>query len=230
MSRIGKLPIPIPDGRDGEGRRRRRSRSRARRATTQPLLRRDHRRSIERRHVRVVAGATTATTRALHGLTRKLIANSVAGVSTGFTRTLEIIGVGYRAEVKGKALSAQPRLLASDRLSACRRASTAKVDQQVVVTLEGNNRQLLGESGAQIRAPAAARAVQGQGHQVRRRANPPQSRQGGRRGREIARWQRRQKHGGAERRQARVRRRVQGTDSAPAAVRVPQQPAHLRRR
>ena len=37
-------------------------------------------------------------------LTRKLLANSVPGVSTGFTRTLEIIGVGYRAEVKGKAL------------------------------------------------------------------------------------------------------------------------------
>ena len=42
--------------------------------------------------------------RALHGLTRALIANMVEGVSTGFTRVLKIVGIGYRAEVKGRNL------------------------------------------------------------------------------------------------------------------------------
>ena len=55
--------------------------------------------------------------RSLHGLTRKLIANMAEGVSKGFTKVLEINGVGYRAEAKGTQINLTPRLLASDRVS-----------------------------------------------------------------------------------------------------------------
>ena len=57
---------------------------------------------------------------ALHGLTRALAANAVQGVSTGFTRELDIVGIGYRADVKGKLATFTLGLFASDRSSAAR--------------------------------------------------------------------------------------------------------------
>ncbi|MGD9762638.1 MAG: 50S ribosomal protein L6 [Candidatus Binatia bacterium] len=101
-------------------------------------------------------------TRSLHGLHRKLLANSVVGVSTGFTRVLEIVGVGYRAELKGRAIQfslgySHPILYQLPP------GIDAKVDRQVVVTLEGNNRQLLGEVAAQIRALRPPEPYKGKG-------------------------------------------------------------------
>jgi large subunit ribosomal protein L6 len=100
--------------------------------------------------------------RALHGLTRKHIANSVAGVSSGFTRVLEIAGVGYRAEVRGNAIFftlgfSHPILF---QLPA---GVTAKVDRQVVVTLEGSDRQVLGEAAANIRGLRPPEPYKGKG-------------------------------------------------------------------
>ncbi len=113
-------------------------------------------------------------TRALHGLVRKLIANSVTGVSTGFTRTLEIIGVGYRAEVKGKALQLSLGF-SHPIIYQLPPGIDAKVDRQVVVTIEGNNKHLLGEVCAQIRAlrppePYKGKGIRYAGEQVRRKA------------------------------------------------------------
>ena len=100
--------------------------------------------------------------RALHGLTRKLLANSVVGVSTGFTRILEIVGVGYRAELKGRAIQfslgySHPILYQLPP------GIEAKVDRQTVLTLEGNNRQVLGEVSAQIRALRPPEPYKGKG-------------------------------------------------------------------
>lgn len=100
--------------------------------------------------------------RALHGLVRKLVANSVTGVSTGFTRTLEIVGVGYRAEVKGQAL--QLSLGYSHPIVyQLPPGIEAKVERQVIVTIEGNNKQLLGEVCAQIRALRPPEPYKGKG-------------------------------------------------------------------
>src|SRR5271165_1157919 len=81
--------------------------------------------------------------RAKHGLYRKLIANMAEGVSKGFSKVLEINGVGYRADVKGSAINmtlgySHPIVY---QLPA---GITAKVERQVMVTLEGADRQLLG--------------------------------------------------------------------------------------
>jgi len=124
--------------------------------------------------VRVSRSDDENATRALHGLVRKLIANSVTGVSTGFTRTLEIIGVGYRAEVKGKAL--QLSLGYSHPIVyQLPPGVEAKVDRQVIVTLEGNNKQVLGEVCAQIRAlrppePYKGKGIKYAGEHIRRKA------------------------------------------------------------
>jgi large subunit ribosomal protein L6 len=112
--------------------------------------------------------------RSLHGLTRKLIANSVTGLSTGFQKTLEIVGVGYRAEVKGKAVQFSLGF-SHPIVYQLPPGIEAKVDRQVVVTLEGNDKQLLGEVSAQMRALRPPEPYKGKGvkyadERIRRKA------------------------------------------------------------
>jgi large subunit ribosomal protein L6 len=113
-------------------------------------------------------------TRALHGLVRRLVSNSVIGVSTGFTRTLEIIGVGYRAEVKGKALQLSLGY-SHPILYQLPPGIEAKVEKQTIVTIEGNNKHMLGEVCAQIRAlrppePYKGKGIKYAGEHIRRKA------------------------------------------------------------
>jgi large subunit ribosomal protein L6 len=100
--------------------------------------------------------------RATHGLSRKLLANMVQGVSVGFSRVLEINGVGYRAELKGQSLQlalgySHPIVFPLPK------GITAKVDKQTVVTLEGADRQLLGQTAAAIRRLRRAEPYKGKG-------------------------------------------------------------------
>jgi large subunit ribosomal protein L6 len=88
---------------------------------------------------------------ALHGLTRALAANAVQGVSGGFTRELDIVGIGYRADVKGKiatftlGYSHPIEFLLPDGVD-------MKIDKQTHLVLSGYDRQLLGQVAANIRA------------------------------------------------------------------------------
>src|SRR5215471_222471 len=88
---------------------------------------------------------------ALHGLTRALAANAVQGVSGGFTRELDIVGIGYRADVKGKiatftlGYSHPIEFLLPDGVD-------MKIDKQTHLVLTGYDRQLLGQVAANIRA------------------------------------------------------------------------------
>jgi large subunit ribosomal protein L6 len=88
---------------------------------------------------------------ALHGLTRALAANAVQGVSGGFTRELDIVGIGYRADVKGKVATfslgySHPiEFLLPEGVD-------MKVDKQTHLILTGHDRQLLGQVAANIRA------------------------------------------------------------------------------
>ena len=112
--------------------------------------------------------------RALHGLTRKLIANMVQGVSKGFTRTLEISGVGYRAEVRGNVV--QFSLGFSHPIAFHLPSGVqAKVERQTVVTLEGVDKQLLGEVAAAMRRLRPPEPYKGKGikyaeEKIRRKA------------------------------------------------------------
>jgi len=88
---------------------------------------------------------------ALHGLTRALAAAAVQGVSTGFTRELDITGVGYRADVKGKiatftlGYSHPIEVLLPDGVE-------LKIDKQTHLVLSGYDKQLVGQTAANIRA------------------------------------------------------------------------------
>jgi large subunit ribosomal protein L6 len=88
---------------------------------------------------------------ALHGLTRALAANAVQGVSTGFVRELDIVGIGYRADVKGQV--ATFTLGYSHPIEVLLPPGVdLKIDKQTHLTLSGYDRQLLGQVAANIRA------------------------------------------------------------------------------
>jgi large subunit ribosomal protein L6 len=88
---------------------------------------------------------------AAHGLTRALLANAINGVSNGFTKELEIVGIGYRADVKGKiatftlGYSHPIEFLLPDGVD-------LKIDKQTQLMLSGFDRQMVGQVAANIRA------------------------------------------------------------------------------
>ena len=110
---------------------------------------------------------------ALHGLTRALAANAVQGVSTGFTKELDIVGIGYRADVKGKVATftlgySHPiEVLLPDGVD-------LKIDKQTHLVLSGHDKQMLGQVAANIRAlrkpdPYKNKGVRYTGEQLRKK-------------------------------------------------------------
>ena len=101
--------------------------------------------------------------RSLHGLTRTLIANMIEGVSNGYTKALEIQGVGYRAAKQGKDLvmnlgfSHQVVVPEVDGI-------TIDVPNPNSIVISGADKQQVGQFAAEVREKTSARALQGQGH------------------------------------------------------------------
>ena len=111
--------------------------------------------------------------RALHGLTRTLVANMVTGVTSGFQKNLEIQGVGYRAALKGRDLelalgySHPVEIKAPDGI-------TFEVPQPTRITVKGASKQMVGEIAAQIRKqrkpePYKGKGIRYEGEYVRRK-------------------------------------------------------------
>lgn len=96
-------------------------------------------------------GAEHRTARALHGLTRALVANMVRGVTEGFEKKLEIVGIGYRVQLSGKTLTfslgySHPIIFPLPE------GVQAEVDKQTLITLRGVDKHLVGQTAAQIRS------------------------------------------------------------------------------
>ena len=150
MSRIGRMPIPVPSGtkvqiQDGtlvaEG---------PRGKVSQPLFE-GYPVKIEDGVVTIERTGETGPERAKHGLLRALVANAVQGVSAGFTKQLDIVGVGYRAEVKGPQVQfalgySHPVLY--DIPEGIKIEIEAKANR---VTVTGADRQKVGQVAAEIR-------------------------------------------------------------------------------
>jgi large subunit ribosomal protein L6 len=118
--------------------------------------------AVESGTVNVTRKDETRRSRGVHGLTRKLVANMVEGASKGFTRVLEINGVGYRAEARGSILHLT--LGYSHPIAYQLPAGiTAKVERQVVITLEGADRELLGQVAAAVRELRPPEPYKGKG-------------------------------------------------------------------
>ena len=173
MSRIGKNPIPLPSG-----------------VTVEvdggvSLVKGP--KGEHRQHVpaglgyEVAAGALTITRpddskamKARHGLVRALIANQVTGVTEGFTKKLEIVGVGYRAAVKGKVLDLQLQFshpveypIPGDVAISC--------PDQTHIEVSGIDKQRVGQVAAEIRAyrkpePYKGKGIRYEGEHIVRKA------------------------------------------------------------
>lgn len=89
--------------------------------------------------------------RALHGLSRSLVSNMVHGVSNGYTRVLEIVGIGYRAQVKGNKLSFALGYSHPIEFELPDGIKAAVDDKQTTITLTGINKQLVGQTAANIK-------------------------------------------------------------------------------
>ncbi len=165
MSRIGKLPITVPSGVKlvVEPREIRLEGPKGKLTTAIPA---GVTVKVEENIIQVERESEERKVRALHGLTRKLIANMAHGVSQGFTRVLEINGVGYRAEVKGQEIHitlgfSHPVVFPlPDGVS-------ASIERQVIITLSAADRQLLGETAAKLRGLRPPEPYKGKGVKYR---------------------------------------------------------------
>lgn len=165
MSRIGKLPVAIPAGVkvavEGNAVRLEGPKGKLHASVPSGV---DVK--VEGNLLRIERQTEDRKIRALHGLTRKLIANMTQGVSQGFTRVLDINGVGYRAEVKGQEIHmtlgySHPVVFP---LPA---GITAAVERQVIITLSSADRQVLGETAAKIRSLRPPEPYKGKGIKYR---------------------------------------------------------------
>jgi large subunit ribosomal protein L6 len=172
MSRIGRLPVPIPSGVDvaidGQAVTVKGPKGTLALTVVEPIAV-----VKEDAVIRVTRPSDDGKVRALHGLSRTLIANMVTGVTEGYSKTLEIVGVGYRVQAKGKDLEfslgySHPVLVTPPE------GITFRVEAPTRFVVEGIDKQLVGETAARIRKlrkpdPYKAKGVRYQGEVIRRK-------------------------------------------------------------
>lgn len=163
MSRIGKKPIPVPQGVkvavasgkiDVQG-----PKGKLSLAVPRGI-------SFEQKDGVLTAKRESEEHRALHGLARALVANAVHGVTHGFRKEMDIVGVGYRAEVKGSDLHialgySHPIVYPLPK------GVSASVERQIIITLTSADRRLLGETAAAIRGFRPPEPYKGKGVKYR---------------------------------------------------------------
>jgi large subunit ribosomal protein L6 len=161
MSRIGKQPIEIPDGVDVEvapGT----VKVKGPKGELSQAVSRDMKVGVENGTLTVERPTDRGEHRALHGLTRSLIANMVEGVTQGYERRLEIQGVGYRAQLKGKALEMSLGFSHPVTVEAPE-GIEFEVPQPTEVVVRGIDKQLVGETAARIRKRRPPEPYKGKG-------------------------------------------------------------------
>jgi large subunit ribosomal protein L6 len=172
MSRIGKQPITLPDGVSVEIAPGNVSVKGPKGELSQELPREM---KVEQADGTITVERPTdrGDHRALHGLTRSLIANMVEGVTEGFEKRLEIQGVGYRAQLKGKNLELALGFSHPIQLDAPE-GIDFEVPQPTEVVVKGIDKQLVGETAARIRKrrppePYKGKGVRYAGEQITRK-------------------------------------------------------------
>lgn len=173
MSRIGKKPVAVPKGvtlslngqvMSAKGPKGELSR------TFHPEIKL----ALEGSQVLVTRPSEEARHKALHGLTRTLVQNMVDGVTTGFTKVLEIQGVGFKAEAKPTGLQLSLGFSHPVHYPAPKGIKFT-VDNNTIVKIEGSDKELVGQVAAEIRSlrkpePYKGKGVRYQGEIVRRKA------------------------------------------------------------
>jgi large subunit ribosomal protein L6 len=174
MSRIGKLPVPVPDGVevtiDGLTVTAKGPKGELTREMPEGVsLSRDDDGAVV-----VTPNGTSRTERSRHGLVRTLIANMVVGVTDGYSKALELVGVGYRAAPKGSDVELQvgyshPVLIPAPE------GISFEIPQPTRIVVSGIDKVLVGQVAANIRKvrppePYKGKGIKYEGEHIRRKA------------------------------------------------------------
>jgi large subunit ribosomal protein L6 len=129
---------------------------------------------VEESEMRVERPSDQKTHRALHGLTRALIANMVTGVTSGFSKTLQIVGVGYKAQTKGNSITLSLGFSHTIEYTPVE-GVTLECPDQATVVVSGVDKQKVGQAAAEIRGfrppePYKGKGVRYKDEHVRRKA------------------------------------------------------------
>src|ERR1700680_1303221 len=151
MSRIGKKPIPLPKGVEVKKVGNAVTVKGPKGSLTTPLVPGIDV-SIENNVVTFTRGNEENKSRATHGLMRALVANNVLGVTQGFKKDLDIVGVGYRAEVKGKEVVFQLGYSHPVRFPVPEGIQISVDGKSGHITVTGIDKQQVGQTAAEIRA------------------------------------------------------------------------------
>ncbi|MCB0694023.1 MAG: 50S ribosomal protein L6 [Saprospiraceae bacterium] len=178
MSRIGKMPITIPQGVDVTVEKNNLVKVKGPKGELYQQVDKDLEIVIEDGELQIKRPTEQKRHRAMHGLYRSLVANMVQGVSEGFTRSLELVGVGYRCANTGQLLelalgySHPIYFYVPDEVKL-----TTKMEKgsNPTVILESSDKQLIGQIAAKIRAfrkpePYKGKGVRYSGEVIRRKA------------------------------------------------------------
>ncbi len=175
LSRIGKKPIPVPEGVDIKFDRTSITVSKGEKTLKQDINP-DFKLELNEKEqtLTVTRPSDNKIHRSLHGLYRALISNMIVGLNTGFEKKLEIIGVGYRAEIKGNGLLlnigySHPILFRPPEDVEISLASPT------LISVKGYNKQLVGQVSAKIRSfrppePYKGKGIRYVGEYIRRKA------------------------------------------------------------
>ena len=173
MSRIGKAPITIPDGVEVkiEGQT---VTAKGPLGTETVEVRPEITLTMEGKTITVSVKNNDRISRSLWGLSRTLIDNAVQGVKTGFTRKLEILGVGYRANMEGTNLNLQLGYSHPVKVTPPQ-GIKIEVEANTKITVTGPNKQVVGDVAAEIRGKRPPEVYKGkgiryEGEYVRRKA------------------------------------------------------------
>ena len=150
MSRIGKMPITVPGGTKVEIKDSVLSAKGPKGQMSQKILAGTDV-SLKDGVLTVTRSGDSGTARSMHGLMRSLISNAVEGVTSGFTKQLDVIGVGYRADVQGKTLNLSLGFSHPVEFPIPEGIEIA-VDKQNRITISGCDRQQVGQVAAEIRS------------------------------------------------------------------------------
>jgi large subunit ribosomal protein L6 len=178
MSRIGKAPINIPAGVEITISKSNLVTVKGKNATLTQQVNQDLSIDVEEGVLTVKRPTEQKRHKAMHGLYRSLIANMVEGVSTGFKKELELVGVGYRASNQGQLLEltlgySHPIFFAIP--EEVKVTTVSERGQNPKVVLESADKELIGEVAAKIRAfrkpePYKGKGIRFVGEQIRRKA------------------------------------------------------------
>lgn len=173
MSRLGKLPIPLPTGVEVSVNNQH-IKVKGPKGTLEKTMLEAIDVKVENKEVHVSLKAAFAEMGNFHGLWRQLINNMVVGVTKGFEKELQLIGVGYRAAVKGRVLDLQVGYSHPTELP-IPSGIEVKVDKNTIILITGSDKQVVGQFAANIRAykkpePYKGKGIRYKDEYVRRKA------------------------------------------------------------